>query len=308
DVLNAGWNLQENNTAKDFVKPYDTINFLNTSTVSVNITSDGNLSNVTWSIATTPLTVSDGSNNVTEEGKNPNSAPSGKVNEPANPNAFATAGDVAKAINSVGWWTNATNPDGTSNNTLINPGDIVNFTAGKNLKITQVNTTDANGVDTVNYTYSTVDNPTFTNVTIGNASNPIVIGEVTNPDGSKSNVISNLTSRLPKTVTENSTGTTTNPDGTTGEGTTIFTTNVTRPVLKAGEENNAATLGDVLNAGWNLQENNKAKDFVKPYDTINFLNSSTVSVNITSDGNLSNVTWNVISGDVNTNTDPNKAA
>ncbi|WP_245797003.1 beta strand repeat-containing protein [Haemophilus paracuniculus] len=301
DVLNAGWNLQENNTAKDFVKPYDTLNFLNTTTVSVNITSDGNLSNVTWNVNTTPLAVSDGSN-ASSPTATTNKAPSGKVDTPVDQNAIATAGDVANAINNAGWWTNATNPDGTSNNTLINPGDIVNFAKGSNLKLTQTNTT-TNGVDTVTYTYSVVDTPTFTNVTIGNASNPIVIGT----DGNGNNTISNLTSRLPKTVTENGTGTVTNPDGSTGQGTTVFTTNVTRPVLKAGEENNAATLGDVLNAGWNLQENNKAKDFVKPYDTINFLNSSTVSVNITSDGNLSNVTWNVISGDVNTNTNPNTA-
>ena len=36
--------------------------------------------------------------------------------------------------------------------------------------------------------------------------------------------------------------------------------------------NNAATVGDVLNAGWNLQENGGAKDFVKAYDTVNFVN------------------------------------
>ena len=32
--------------------------------------------------------------------------------------------------------------------------------------------------------------------------------------------------------------------------------------------NNAATVSDVLNAGWNLQNNGTAKDFVKPYDTV----------------------------------------
>ena len=35
--------------------------------------------------------------------------------------------------------------------------------------------------------------------------------------------------------------------------------------------NNAATISDVLNAGWNLQNNGEAKDFVKPYDTVNFV-------------------------------------
>ena len=36
--------------------------------------------------------------------------------------------------------------------------------------------------------------------------------------------------------------------------------------------NNAATVSDVLNAGWNLQNNGEARDFVKPYDTVNFIN------------------------------------
>ncbi|WP_293729355.1 ESPR-type extended signal peptide-containing protein [uncultured Actinobacillus sp.] len=39
-----------------------------------------------------------------------------------------------------------------------------------------------------------------------------------------------------------------------------------------GVLNNAATVGDVLNAGWNLQGNGSAVDFVKPYDTVNFIN------------------------------------
>ena len=38
--------------------------------------------------------------------------------------------------------------------------------------------------------------------------------------------------------------------------------------------NNAATVSDVLNAGWNLQNNGTAKDFVKPYDTVNFVDGA----------------------------------
>ncbi len=41
-------------------------------------------------------------------------------------------------------------------------------------------------------------------------------------------------------------------------------------VNKAG--NNAATVSDVLNAGWNLKNNDEARDFVKPYDTVDFIN------------------------------------
>ncbi|MFZ7164192.1 YadA-like family protein [Avibacterium avium] len=42
--------------------------------------------------------------------------------------------------------------------------------------------------------------------------------------------------------------------------------------------NNAATVGDVLNAGWNLQGNGQAVDFVKPYDTVNFVGTGAATV------------------------------
>ena len=58
--------------------------------------------------------------------------------------------------------------------------------------------------------------------------------------------------------------------------------------------NNAATVGDVLNAGWNLQGNGSAVDFVKPYDTVNFINGAgtTVKVEANENGNVSTVQVN----------------
>lgn len=58
--------------------------------------------------------------------------------------------------------------------------------------------------------------------------------------------------------------------------------------------NNAATVGDVLNAGWNLQGNGSAVDFVKPYDTVNFINGAgtTVKVAANENGNVSTVQVN----------------
>ncbi|MDG6309340.1 YadA-like family protein [Glaesserella parasuis] len=41
---------------------------------------------------------------------------------------------------------------------------------------------------------------------------------------------------------------------------------------------NAATLGDVLNAGWNLEANGSAVDFVQPYDKVNFTGEKGVAV------------------------------
>ena len=77
--------------------------------------------------------------------------------------------------------------------------------------------------------------------------------------------------------------------------TTSPTTNAAAPNNVDGIKNNAATVGDVLNAGWNLQNNGIAKDFVKPYDTVNFVNgaNTTAVVTTAADGTTSDVTFNV---------------
>ncbi|MGC7588999.1 YadA-like family protein [Bisgaard Taxon 46] len=60
--------------------------------------------------------------------------------------------------------------------------------------------------------------------------------------------------------------------------------------------NNAATMGDVLNAGWNLQGNGIAKDFVKPFDTVNFADGlgTTVEIDVTEAGKLSTIKVNTL--------------
>ena len=58
-------------------------------------------------------------------------------------------------------------------------------------------------------------------------------------------------------------------------------------------KNNVATVGDVLNAGWNLKENNKEKDFVKPYDTVDFVNGVGTTAKVETDNTTSKVSFNV---------------
>ena len=66
------------------------------------------------------------------------------------------------------------------------------------------------------------------------------------------------------------------------------------PSLSASQQSNAASVKDVLNAGFNLQTNNNQVDFVKAYDTVNFVNGT--GADITSmrnaDGTMSNITVN----------------
>ena len=98
--------------------------------------------------------------------------------------------------------------------------------------------------------------------------------------------LANIKSTLPDTFS-----TTTNPKD--GSAATITTTQAA-PVLTANQYNHAATLGDVLNAGWNLQANGSAVDFVKPYDKVNFASADgTVEITPTTDGSTSTLDFKV---------------
>ena len=69
------------------------------------------------------------------------------------------------------------------------------------------------------------------------------------------------------------------------------TTSGEKPTKTDEELKNAATLSDVLNSGWNLEGNGEAKDFVRPYDKVNFVDgkNSKVSVSTNKEGTVSNV-------------------
>ena len=106
--------------------------------------------------------------------------------------------------------------------------------------------------------------------------------------------LANIKSTLPDTFS-----TTTNPKN--GSSATI-TTAQTAPVLTANQYNHAATLGDVLNTGWNLQSNGSAVDFVKPYDTVNFASADgTVEITPTTNGSTSTLDFKVKHTDLTVN-------
>ena len=201
DVLNAGWNLQNNGEARDFVKPYDTVNFVDgKGTKAVVETTNGTTSNVKFDIDTGSITNNaDGSvqgpvtsemTKALEDAKNAlNSLP---ANAPASvrkaaeqavldaknnienvKNKVATAEDVANAINKSGF-TLTTSANGgekiSGTPEMINPGKKVEMVAGKNMTVKQ----ESNG----KVTYATASNVTFDSVQFGN-NGP----KITNNDG-----------------------------------------------------------------------------------------------------------------------------
>ena len=61
------------------------------------------------------------------------------------------------------------------------------------------------------------------------------------------------------------------------------------PKDAGGTNDQAATLGDVRNVGWNLKVNNQAKDFVNHGDNVNFKNGKGTTVTVTQSGTQSNI-------------------
>ncbi|WP_455262409.1 ESPR-type extended signal peptide-containing protein, partial [Neisseria sp.] len=185
---------------------------------------------------------------------------------------IATVENVTEAINKAGWNAIAAKTENGevsgAATQLVKPGETVTFEADKNVKITQSG---------AKFTFATKDAVEFKSVDLKDGSNEVKLTPTANglhiakSDG-KAGTISNVASNLPETSNANKTQ--------------AAPTTVTN--------SNAATVGDVLNAGWNLQNNGKALDFVKPYDTVNFVNGlNTTAVVSTVDGVVSNVTYNV---------------
>ena len=351
DVLNAGWNLQNNDAAKDFVKPYDTVNFVDgegttavvetttdqaTSKIKYNVntgnglekttdnkitvkpgdkslevtdagvsvkkadqslevTDDGlkvKTDNKTITTGKDGLTVNTGTVNAVEQGDK-----KGTVEVPtADAGKIATVDTVAKAVNNAAFTLKASADGGTRNagsgigetGELIKAGSTIEMIAGKNLDVKH----DANG----KITFATVENPSFNTIQVGGDQGPKLSKtddgniKVSDKDGTNPVNITNVKSNLPDTQNSDAPNTATNPSN--------ATKSQAAPTLgtSANQVNpaNAATVGDVLNAGWNLQGNGSAVDFVKPYDTVNFVNGvNTTAVVSTVDGKTSNVTYNV---------------
>ena len=396
DILNAGWNLKENNTDKDFVKAYDTVKFVNGTgtTANVTVTENGAVSAVKFDVKKTTLTAD---------------ADKGTVSAGNAGDSFATANDVATAINSAFWTATSENDggvlEGNKTEEKVKAGDKVTFKAGENIKLKQVgkdftyslnpvlsNITSIGGNGTtMTFKDAGVDlgGKKITNIAPGTdstdavnksqldtavqevAAKPlsfsgdnkeagkfdrtlgtevkVVGGEKDESKLSDNNIgvigdkTDTLTVKLAKSLkglsdveVKDDAGNTTNitPNGITisqpeKDGKKPNDVSLTKDGLNNGGQNitnvagnlpgakkdtnapttasegpsaadlpnitnNAATVGDVLNAGWNLQNNGTAKDLVKPYDTVNFIDGEgTTAVVTTTDNKVSTVKFDV---------------
>ena len=284
DVLNAGWNLTEKGEARDFVKPYDTVDFIDGKGTSVNVTTDadGKVSHIKYDVKAADDSITVGDNGikvntgviapVTQDGGDKKS---GQVApNKGDENKVASVGDVANAINNAFWKATGATDGGEfadGNNTTeeaVKAGDKVTFKAGKNIKLKQ---------DGKNFTYSL--NPVLTDMTsIGGNGTTMTF----NPNGVDlgDKNITGVKSAL------NTTPVTTTPDGSpTPEADKPNLVDLVGTPDAPVNKNAAATVGDLQNMGWVVSSNkttdalDKAyKDTVKNANEVKFVGTGVATV------------------------------
>lgn len=227
------------------------------------------------------------------------------LNKALDDKGVATAKNVADMINNSGFTLKTSATDGgkkdaaSAGSEVIKPGKTVEMVAGKNLTVKQ----EMDG----KVTYGL--NPVLSNLTsaefIGTGTNAPTT--TLNNGGITITKPADAAANTPeKTVTLNQDGLNNGGNAITNvagnldgakTGTTAPTTLATKPT--ALTETNAATVGDVLNSGWNIQEKGTAKDFVKAYDTVNFAqgDGTDVSVSVSDNKQTSTVKYSVKAAD-----------
>ena len=283
DVLNAGWNLQNNGEAKDFVKPYDTVNFIDgEGTTAVVETKDNKVSTVKYDVKLgVGLKKDDQGNIAIDAGNitNENGAP--KVAD-ADKDKVATAGNVADAINNS-YWTASAEKDGKviGKDDNIKPSGKVTFDAGKNIEIDH---------STPNkFTFKTVDNPEFKTLDLndgaGNKVNlaPTADGlKLGKGDKNEPANITNVTSGLKPYGDAK-------PDA--KDLVNLDTPNVS--------DNTAATVGDLRNMGWVVgTPENGYVDTVKNANKVDFKAGAGISVTGETKDGIREITIAVKDGEV----------
>ena len=228
---------------------------------------------------------------------------------------LVTADDLVKALKDMGWKATA-DKDGTGTveegnaEELIKAGNTVTFKAGNNLAVKQAGKEfiyslqkELTGLTSAEFKGTGTNAPTtkLTNegVTItpetSTGKNPVSLTQngLNNGGNAITDVAGNLDGAKANTqapTTNAAAPNTTNKDGD-----------------KYVNPNNAATVGDVLNAGWNLQEKGTAKDFVTAYDTVNFIDGEGTSVSVeNTDNKTSKIKYSVNLGDGLEKTNDNK--
>lgn len=172
DVLSAGWNLQGNGEAVDFVNAYDTVNFANGNGTTAEVTKDNTGITVKYNANVGYGLKLDEQNKKIVADTTALTVTGGKVTAPDTTNGdgkkLVDASGLADALNKLSWTAKAGSEDGgeaDNSNPVdgkeVKAGETVTFKAGKNLKVKQ---------DGADFTYSLKDTLTgLTSITLNDA-------------------------------------------------------------------------------------------------------------------------------------------
>ncbi|WP_118794311.1 Hia/Hsf adhesin N-terminal domain-containing protein [Haemophilus influenzae] len=198
----------------------------------------------------------------------------------------ATVKDVATAINSAATFVKTENlttsidednPTDNGKDDALKAGDTLTFKAGKNLKVKR---------DGKNITFDLAKN---LEVKTAKVSDTLTIGGNTPTGGTTATPKVNITSTADGL---NFAKETADASGSKNVYLKGIATTLTEPSagaksshvdlnVDATKKSNAASIEDVLRAGWNIQGNGNNVDYVATYDTVNFTDDSTGTTTVT---------------------------
>lgn len=204
-----------------------------------------------------------------------------------NDNSLVTAKDLAKYLNQV----NGTADSAIQSFKVQKDGDDDNaITVGKNTNSNTFNTLKLKGGNGLTVATNKADGtvtfdidqssglitPKLTVGSNGGDKNQLVIEQVTDNNVTK-NIIKGLSSTLPSIASQS--------------GRNIALGNT----IEEKDKSKAASIADVLNAGFNLKNNDEDKDFVSTYNTVDFANGNATTATVTYDetSQTSKVVYNV---------------
>lgn len=193
-----------------------------------------------------------------------------------NNNSLVTAENLAQYLNAV----NKTADSAIQSFTVQNSDDSNNaITVGQNANGNAVNTLKLkgeNGLDvttnqatgTVTFSIKQDNGLTTPKLTVGSNKgdkNQLVIEQVTDKSGTTKNIIKGLSPTLPSIASQS------------GRNIELGDT------IQDDDKSKAASIGDILNTGFNLKNNGEAKDFVSTYDIVDFANGKATTATVTHD-------------------------
>ena len=281
EYINKGFTITNNeNTTKGVVTPGDTVKFTNGKNTQSNVKQEvDGVTEITFDIVDTNLIVTNGKITTpnTDDGKK-----------------LVNASTVANAINNFSWKVGKaqTTNDITFNNgdDDVKAGDEVLFADGNFTKISMGSNTGKTksvvkfDVDAQKVVEASQTPVVYTdkqgNKVIKKGDKFVKENDPTGMEIDPQNVIASInngsnSTKAPMTL------------GNINSNLTPDNNSVSAPTSNNLDQNknNAATVQDILNVGWNLQENGTAKDFVKHGDTVNFANGTGTKVIITKENN-----------------------